>query len=92
MSQSRALLAALRLWFRLGRLRPWPGHRGVGLDAGDQRDRFVGAKRDVDLGCGFSHVLQPWWYEDAAIYIELLFWHFWPLTLVAFLDVHRLDS
>jgi hypothetical protein len=40
---------------RLGRLRPWPGHRGVGLNARDQRDRFVSAERDVNFARWFSH-------------------------------------
>src|SRR6185312_7985162 len=46
-----ALLAAFRFRLRLGRLRPWPGHRGVGLDARDQRDRFVSGERNVDVAC-----------------------------------------
>ena len=50
-----ALLATLPFRLRLGRLCPWPGHRGVRLDAGDQRDRFISAERDVDVGCGLCH-------------------------------------
>jgi hypothetical protein len=50
-----ALLRALRFRLRLGRLRPWPWHRGVGLNPRDQRDRFVSAEWDADVGCGLCH-------------------------------------
>jgi len=41
-------------------MRPWPWHRGVRLNAGDQRNRFVGRERDVNLAERLCHLLRYW--------------------------------